>query len=263
MPSALSSPRPAARISRANSTPPRPTNRWAVMRSWNSSRTPSTSSGSTEPSFISSRVSISTSRGRILASSAPASSLDSWAMKTAALRRPGMPGFSRTAGRTAVCAAAGAIPTICSTDASVTAPPRWRSSELRRNVLCRPVTSRARSLRTALAQPATQHGGHLVGLLTDHRGDLAADPGPLGGLQLQCGVVDDRHRPRALDADAVELGHHVVGELQRLVVLLLVVLPAPGAQPDDEHEQGDAEGDAAGPDQRPQLRLLLDRKSVV
>src|SRR4051812_11937412 len=280
---ALSSPRPAARISRANSTPPRPTNRLAVMRSWNSSRTPSTSSGSTEPSFISSRVSISTSRGHILASSAPASSLDSWAMKTAALRRPGSSLRSRTAGRMAVCAAAGAMPTICSTDARVIGtprwrsvsrcpgvprhcmtsrarswtPPRWRSSELCPGVPCRLMTSRARSLHTALAQPAAQHGGHLVRLLTDHRGDLAPDPGPLGGLQLPGGVVD-RRGPRALDADPVELGHHVVGELQSLVVLLLVVvLLAPRAQPDDEDEQGDAQGDAAGADQRPHLGLLL------
>src|SRR5918997_4702274 len=227
------------------------------MRSWNSSRTPSTSSGATELIFISSRVTSSTSRGRILAISAPASSLESCAMKIAALRTPGISGRCRTAGRTAVSWTAGVIPTICSTDASVTASPRWRSSEPCPEVLCLPVTSRARSLHTALAQPAAQHGGDLVGLLVDHGGDLAADPGPLGGLELQRLVVDGRHRPRALDADAVQLGHHVVGELEGLVVLLLVVLPAPGAQPDDQHEQGDAERDAAGLHHRPQLGLPL------
>src|SRR6476661_1492842 len=237
MPSALSSPRPAARISRAKSTPPRPMKCWAVMRLWNSFMTPSTSSDSTEPRRMSSRVSDSTSRGRSLDSRTPASSFDIWARKTAAFRRPGSSGRgggAGTAGRFAVPPR----PRSCSTLAMLMPTPRWwslRSGAGRRG---RSPRSGARS-RLGLAQPAAQHRGHLVGPLADHRGDLATDLLPLGGLQLQLPVVDLGHVPGARDPQAVELGEHVLAELEGLV-LLLDLLAAARAQPHEEDDEGDA-----------------------
>src|SRR5215212_4162903 len=193
---ALSSPRPAARMSRANSTPPRPTNRCAVIRSWNSSRTPSTSSGSTAPRRISSRVIDSTSRGRSWARMTPASCLLIWARKTAALRRPGMSG---RAGASATAAPpAGARPTSCSMVEMLT---------------------RLSSSRLDLGQPAAQHRGHLVGPLADHRRDLAAHPLALGGLGLQLGGVADDDLSGGGDAQPLQLGEHLVVEGQRLVLL--------------------------------------------
>ena len=50
----------------------------------------------------------------------------------------------------------------------------------------------------------------------------------------------------------VELGEHVVGQLEGLVVLLGLALAA-RAQPHDEHDQRDAGRDAAGADHRPHL----------
>src|SRR5215218_3471715 len=195
---ALSSPRPAARISRANSTPPRPTNRWAVMRPWNSPRTPSTSSGSTEPRRMSSRVSDSTSRGRSWARISPASSLDICARKTAALRRPGM---STARGSSAGAPAPpGRSPTSCSTLAMLIG-----------------------ASRLVLGQPAAQHRRDLLGTLADHGRDLAAQPLPLGGLGLQLlGVADDLLAAGG-DPQSFQLGEHLVVQRQGLVLVLVDV----------------------------------------
>src|SRR4051794_1924978 len=217
MPSALSSPRPAARISRAKSTPPRPTNRCAVISPWNSVSTSSTSVGSTEPSRMSSRVIDSTSRGRSLDNRTPASSLDIWARKTAALRIPG------SSGRGGVRAVAGRFgdprPTSCSTEAMLMSGASgrwWRGAG---------GGARARSRtcsRLGLAQPAAQHHGHLVGALADHPGDLAAHLLPLRGLEFQRLTLEGAQRllAGALDPEPVELLEHLVAELERLVVLL-------------------------------------------
>src|SRR3954468_21159854 len=197
MPSALSSPSPAARISRAKSTPPRPMKCWAVIMPWNSFMTWSTSASSTEPSRISSRVSDSTSRGRSLASRTPASSLLLWARKTAALRRPGSSGRggSGTAGR----AAPPPRPTRASTDAMLMLVPRWLSW--------------FRSCRLVLAQPAAQHRRDLVRLLADHRRDVGAHLLAFGGLEFHLPRVDLGLLAAAGHPQAVELGEHVVGEL--------------------------------------------------
>src|SRR5215211_6350314 len=227
---ALSSPSPAARMSRANSTPPRPTNRCAVMRSWNSSRTPSTSSGSTEPRRISSRVIDSTSRGRSWARMTPASSLDIWARKTAALRTPGISGRD---GAGAAAGPAGRSPTSCSTLAMLTVPSRLR-----------------------LGQPAAQHRGDLVRPLAHHRRDLPAHPLALGGLRLELRGVADDHLTRGGDPQPLQLGEHLVVERQRLVLLLDLLAPA-RAQPHDEDDEDDARRDGAGADHRPELLLLL------
>src|SRR3954471_1504421 len=217
MPSALSSPRPAARISRAKSTPPRPMKCCAVMRLWNSFMTPSTSSDSTLPRRISSRVSDSTSRGRSLDSRTPASSLDICARKTAAFRSPGSSarsGGAGTAGRFGVPP----MPRSCSTLAMLMPTPRWWTRPAGAGLQWWWRCSCAGSC-LVLGQPAAQHRGHLVGPLADHGGDLAADLLPLGGLQLQGVVVDLGHLAAAGDPQAVELGQHVVAELQRLVLL--------------------------------------------
>src|SRR5215217_1415550 len=198
MPSALSSPRPAARISRAKSTPPRPMKCWAVIRLWNSFMTPSTSSGSTEPRRISSRVSDSTSRGRSCARMTPASSLLIWARKTAALRSPGMLGRSGTAGAAAP-PPAGSSPTSCSTlEILIPLSPS----------------------RLVLGQPAAQHRGHLVGTLADHRRDLAAHPLALGRVGLELRGVAHDDLAGGGDPQPLELGEHLVVEVERLVLLL-------------------------------------------
>src|SRR3954469_2353281 len=262
MPSALSSPRPAARISRAKSTPPRPMKCWAVIRLWNSFMTPSTSSDSTLPRRISSRVSDSTSRGRSLDSRTPASSFDICARKTAAFRRPGSSGRAGAAG-TAGRFAVPPIPRSCSTPAMLISPPRWRSSGAFAELLCSWVNSQARS-RLVLAQPATEHRCHLVGTLADHGRDLPSYLLPLGGLELEGPVVDVGHLTAAGDPEPIELGEHVVAELERLV-LLLDLLPAARAQPDQEDDEGDAGRDAAGLDHRPHLGTglgLLGRGQV-
>ena len=56
----------------------------------------------------------------------------------------------------------------------------------------------------------------------------------------------------ALDPQAVELGEHVVGELEGLVVLLDLAAAA-RAQPDEQDDERDAGRDAAGADHRPHL----------
>src|SRR3954447_9587342 len=229
---ALSSPSPAARMSRAKSTPPRPTNRCAVMRSWNSSRTPSTSSGSTAPRRMSSRVTDSTSRGRSWARMTPASSLLIWARNTAALRRPGMSG---RAGASGAPPPAGTRPTSCSIVEMLTRLP---------------------SSRLDLGQPAAQHRGHLVGALADHRRDLAADPLALGGLGLELGGVADDALAGGGDAQPLQLGEHLVVEGERLV-LLLDLLALARAQPDHEDDEHDAGRDRARADHRPELLLVL------
>src|SRR3954452_18781256 len=246
MPSALSSPRPAARISRAKSTPPRPTNRCAVIRPWNSFMTPSTSSGSTEPSRMSSRVIDSTSRGRSLPSRTPASSLLIWARKTAALRMPGSSGRGGTG--TAAGRAGEPSPTSCSTDAMLTtAPPcrRRRCGSRRGSRRCPRRCSRG-GPRLGLAQPAAQHRRDLVGPLADHRRDLAPHPLPLGGLELHRLAVDGAHLRHllagALDPQPVELVEYVGREIE-LLVLLLDHPAAARAQPDQQDEQHDAEPD--------------------
>src|SRR3954453_12851201 len=251
MPSARSSPSPAASTSRANSTPPVPTKRRALIRVWNSLSTSSTSPPSTLSSRISSPVSFSTSEGRSWASTAPASSLESWASSTAALRSPG----SSLRGTASWAVLGAGTPTSCSTLAMLmTRSPSSRAPSASTCSIGSPGPRPARrgpgSRRSlGLGEPAAQHGGDLVRALADHLGDLAADLLAPGRLELGLAVVEGGV------ADALHLERLEV----RLLVLELLVLLAgpPGAEPDDEHQQHDAQGDAAGLDHRPQLRALL------
>src|SRR4051794_9809128 len=211
MPSAFSSPNPAASTSRANSTPPVPTNRRACISAWNSVSTSSTSPPSTLSSRMSSLVSFSTSDGRSWARTAPASSFDSWARKTAAFRSP-----DSSLRGTGICAVFAGIPTSRSTLAMLiyTPPVRYRSGY----AALLDTVERLRDSSSGLREPAAEHGGDLVGAVADHLGDLAAHPLTLGGLDLRLAVVEGRV------ADALHLDPLVV---QRLVVLeVLVLLPA-------------------------------------
>src|SRR4051794_10457113 len=227
MPSAFSSPRPAASTSRANSMPPVPTKRRACISEGNSLSTSSTSVPSTPCSRMSSLVSFSTSEGRSWASTAPASSLDSWARKTAALRRPGSSLRATTTGMTVV----GAAPTSCSTLAMLNTHLRWGTRAAAPRCLCyrrasgplgwpaAPSDEWLRDSSLGLREPAAEHGGDLVGTLADHLRDLAADLLPLRGRQLG-GPVVQRGVADALDLDALRL---------RLLVRVLLVLLAAAA----------------------------------
>ena len=199
MPSALSSPRPAARISRANSTPPRPMKRCAVMRPWNSSMTPSTSSGSTEPEaheLAGERLDLARPE---LGQQDAGLLLLIWARKTAALRRPGSSGRGGAGGAAA--------------DRARGVPPQRRRSCSTREAM--------RHALFSLNQPrsiaATSSGRSLTMVEISPRTFCRS----AASSSMAAVSILGRASSRTLwIAEALELGEHVVAELERLVVLL-------------------------------------------